>query len=44
MVSGGLVAAVRAGRLSAGQAAAVIGHAAGVVSAGLLRRDAALVW
>lgn len=43
IVSGGLVAAVRAGQLPPDQAAAVIAHAAGVVGVGATRSDAALM-
>lgn len=42
LVSGGLIASVRDGRLPASQAAAVIGHAAAVLRCGLTRHDLAL--
>ena len=44
IVSGGLVAAVRAGQLPPDQAAAVIAHATGVVRVGATRSDAALMF
>jgi hypothetical protein len=44
LISAGLVAAVRSGRLPADQAAAVIAHAAGPVVAGATRRDPALMF
>ncbi len=42
VVSAGLVAAVRDGRLPVDQAAAVLGHSAGVVLSGAVRFDPAL--
>ena len=44
VLSGGLVASIRDGQLPADQAAAVIGHAAGIVRAGATRSDFALLF
>jgi len=44
VVSAGLVGAVRDGQLPVDQAAAVLGHGAGVVLSGVVRSDPALAF